>query len=506
MKRLGYLLIASAVLAALPSQAQITAFKHIVIIVQENRTPDNLFWELCQQATCNPGDLSKYDILTSGWKTVQGGTVTPAPVDLAIPWDIEHRHDFDWVNMCDQQGTACLMDGAVNEVCKQPMGTNGCSTNSSQPEFTYVQRYHGGMDVLGPYISLALTYGWANLMFQTNQGPSFPAHQFIYGATSAPSASADANGTYAAENLRNTPNGCLADQGTAIALIIQGAEAGGQYPCFQHLTLGALFNQIRPTPVTWRYYTPGEGNLWTAPNAILSECGASNQNGGVTYCPGPEFYGPNANVVTDPRQVLTDIGNCQLSNLSWVIPKGQYSEHAGGDTDYGPQWVASIVNTIGTSQCTDNGATYWQDTAIVITWDDWGGWYDHEPPQLNTQLGYQLGFRVPMLFVSAYGPNNANGQCVGYIRGTGTQAGEVLDFGSIDNFIEGNFLGQLNEGYLDFADARAVARGQQNNWTEDLSDFYDITKSACTFQPIPTQVDAQYFINDTSTAPPPDDE
>ncbi|HEY5048430.1 MAG TPA: alkaline phosphatase family protein [Rhizomicrobium sp.] len=502
MKRPGYLLIAWAIFAALPAQAQITAFKHIVIIVQENRTPDNLFAAMCQQlggsATCDPTDNTKYDILTDGWKNGSQGTVTPVPVDLGIGWDIEHHHLPDWVNMCDQHGTACRMDGAANENCKG----GSCPTNYP-PEFSYVQRYTAGADVLGPYINLALTYGWANLMFQTNQGPSFPAHQFIYGATSAPSTSDDGSGTYAAENLAGTPNGCLADQGTAVALITNGVEAAGnyQYPCFQHQTLGTLGGS--PTAPTWRYYTPGEGSLWTAPTAILSECGVSNQNGGNNKaCTGPEFS--NHNVFDDPTQVLKDIGNCQLRNVSWVIPKGQYSDHAGIDTDEGPQWVASIVNTLGASQCTDSGKTYWQDTAIVITWDDWGGWYDHEPPPLNQPLGYQLGFRVPLLFVSAYGPNNTNGKCIGYIEGSGTKVGEVLDFGSIANFIEGNFLG--SEGLLGFADARAVQRGQQNNWPEDLSDFYNLNQQACTFLPIPTQIDAQYFIDDTSPVQPPDDE
>jgi phospholipase C len=72
--------IAVAILATLPAQAQITAFKHIVVVVQENRTPDNLFLELCNQPPASCADTSndtQYDIKTQNWKTVQGGTVTP---------------------------------------------------------------------------------------------------------------------------------------------------------------------------------------------------------------------------------------------------------------------------------------------------------------------------------------------------------------------------------------------------------------------------------------------
>jgi Phosphoesterase family len=518
MKFLRYLVIASAIFAALPAQAQISSFKHIIIIVQENRTPDNLFAAMCQQlggpASCGSG-AGQYDILTSGWKTVKGGTVNPQPVDLAIRWDIEHHHDPDWLAMCDlnQSGTACQMDGAATEHCKDK-GTNGCATYKPA-EFTYVQRYNNNYnpqwDVLGPYINLAQTYGWANLMFATNQGPSSPAHQFIYGGTSAPSAADDASGTYAAENLGvgNGPNGCLAPYGTTVPLITKGVEndQSSQYPCFQHQTLGTLF--AWPSP-SWRYYTtPGgdgvqEGSLWTAPNAILSECGVSNQNGGNnTSCTGPEF---NLNVVIGPKHVLSDIQNCQLQSLSWVIPDGKYSDHAGIDTDAGPQWVAAIVNTIGSSAC--EGSTYWNDTAIIITWDDWGGWYDHEPPLLNTIQGYQLGFRVPLLVVSAYGVKNTGNSprtCQPYINT------DVLDFGSIANFVEGNFSGgwkATNEGQLGFADARALTRGQNGYGTQDLSDFLDLTQPACTFVPIATQspYNANYFINDSSQPVAPDDE
>ena len=153
-----------------------------------------------------------------------------------------------------------------------------------------------------------------------------------------------------------------------------------------------------------------------------------------------------------------------------------------------------------------NGLTYWQDTAIIITWDDWGGWYDHEAPTLNTTLGYQLGFRVPLLFVSGYGVNNKNGQngqCLPSI-----DANDVLDFGSIANFIEGNFSGgwtRANEGQLHFADARALNR----SGTQDLKAFFDPTQTACTFVPIiltPGYDANNYFINDLSAVQPPDDE
>ena len=71
--------------------------------------------------------------------------------------------------------------------------------------------------------------------------------------------------------------------------------------------------------------------------------------------------------------VLTDIATGQLAQVTWVMPDGTASDHAVANNGSGPSWVASIVNAIGNSP-------YWANTAIIITWDDWGGWYDHVAP------------------------------------------------------------------------------------------------------------------------------
>ena len=183
--------------------------------------------------------------------------------------------------------------------------------------------------------------------------------------------------------------------------------------------------------------------------------------GSVKYaCPtvvtssAPDQSGKN-NVDLNPADVLTDIGACKLPNLSWVIPKGQNSDHPGiHDNTGGPSWVASIVNVIGESWCKNSdGSSYWNSTAIFITWDDWGGNYDHVPPPLLSvpdqgQGDYHYGFRVPLLVVSAYTP-------LGHISNA------RHDFGSVLRFVEHNF--GIPEGALNFADARA---------TNNLSGFF----------------------------------
>jgi phospholipase C len=120
---------------------------------------------------------------------------------------------------------------------------------------------------------------------------------------------------------------------------------------------------------------------------------------------------------------LTDIAIGQLACVSWVIPTGQASDHPGITDGSGPSWVASVVNAIGNSQ-------YWPNTAIIITWDDWGGWYDHVSPTITGGPGvinsYEYGIRVPLIVVSPYAKP-------AYI------SHQVNDFGSILKFIEATF-------------------------------------------------------------------
>src|SRR5215467_4666473 len=166
--------------------AQIPRFQHVVVIFQENRTPDNLFQGLCTPPfgsadTCSSTALAgKYDIQTDNWldKSSTTGVTHPVIVALANKYDLSHAHSA-FVAMCDAEPSTgvCKMDGAAAIAC-----SGMCSEN--KPQFRFVDNSRG---IVNPYLTLATQYGWANLMFQTNQGPSFPAHQFIFGGTSAPS-------------------------------------------------------------------------------------------------------------------------------------------------------------------------------------------------------------------------------------------------------------------------------------------------------------------------------
>jgi phospholipase C len=399
-------------------------FKHVVVIFQENRTPDNLFH-----------GFPNADIADSGVNSA-GQSIPLTQIDLANDYDLSHAHAA-FVDMYD----GGKMDGADKIPISCVAGAVSCPPPN--PQFMYVNPSE-----VQPYFQLGEQYTFGDRMFQTNQGPSFPAHQFIIAGTSAPTATSD---LFASENPFGGA-GCVAAVGSLVTLIDPlGNENQQIYPCFEHPTLMDLLDVQM---VTWRYYAPSAGSIWTGPNAIQH------------IRSGPDW----ANVIIPQTQVLTDILNGQLAQVTWVIPDGADSDHAASNNGTGPSWVASIVNAIGTSQ-------YWSDTAIIITWDDWGGWYDHVAPSIYDS--YEYGFRVPLIIVSPYTKQ-------GYVSHV------THDFGSILKFIEEIF--KLPS--LGYADARA----------DDFSDCFDLSQTPITFQAIPAKVDKNFFLTVKRPFTPPDDD
>ena len=442
--------------------------QHVVIIFQENRTPDNLFQD--------PVLISKGADISSTGVTSQGQQIALIRGSLVTDYDLSHAHNA-WVSMCDLDATTgmCKMDGADHVHIHCNMKEPDC------PSPTAWFRYVDPSEV-APYFQLAETYTFGDRMFQTNQGPSFPAHQFIISGTSAPTPPGQPNSNlFDAENLTyngvSNPNaGCIAQPAVTSDLIDPMGVETPAYPCYDHPTLMDLLDA---KGLSWRYYTPyttGGGTIWTSPLAIQHICVPNAPPPNGTSCTGPDWIN---GVISPQTQVLTDITSGNLASVSWVIPTAQASDHAGVNQGLGPAWVASIVNAIGSS-------SYWSNTAIILAWDDWGGWYDHVPPPaiLNS---YEYGFRVPLVVISPYAKP-------GYISHT------VYDFGSILKFIEANF------GLAKIAPGASPAYADEFTATGDLSDCFDFSQTPLTFQTIPAKYDAAYFLNDKSPAIGPDDD
>lgn len=480
------LFVAKQVQAEFPS-----AITHVVVIVQENRTPDNLFQGLCfapfgTSTSCSTSPSSTQYNIQNYYVNSKSVHTLLQPVGLQTDFDLSHAHSA-FVNESAHPSSPITPGCSANTFDCAPTTWNQFMYVDNRQALNYDNAYgKGTTHILDPYLTLATQYGWANYFHQTNQGPSYPAHQFIFGGTSAPSAADDSKAIFVAENPSPQDGfaGCLGSD-TDYLIMPGGKETSfGGKPgslCFDHDTMATLLDAAKPKAITWKYYAPNAGSIWTAPNSIKDIC---QPNSGFTKCTGTEWMD---NVIlqnsSNPAPFLKDLASCSLADVSWVIPDGRWSDHANADNGLGPSWVAAIVNGIGGF---DNSCGYWANTAVVITWDDWGGWFDHEAPIVlgGNQGDYQFGFRVPLIVVSAYTPE-------GYINNENPH-----DFGTILRMIEGIY--GIKEGSLGFADARA---------TGDLSNFFTLTSPRSFSGPIVAVRDAKYFLTLTGTSPTdPDDD
>ena len=361
---------------------------HVIIIVQENRSFDNLFQSLPGANTQNYGlNSSGAQVsltcvpLTNAW----GSGCTPAPSPTTSPngYDIDHTHSAGFEAECNNGTTLkqCPMNGFNNATCNA-VGVATCPPSNAA--YGYVPQVE-----VSPYYQMAQTWAIDDYTFQSNQGPSFTAHQFLIRATSQ---TTNGGSFETLDNPSGSANGSCDFPSFTVDTInpTTGAAGTAATPCF---TVTSLFSEMDTAGVSWKYYQNGtSGGLWQAPNTMASLCPTTPCNGNAEY---------QANVSSPPSNILTDITNCALPQISFVTPTALASDHAGSTDGSGSAWVASIVDAIGQNTCP---TPYWNNTAIFVTWDDWGGWYDHVPPPMNNYNAQ--GFRVPLLAISAYAKQN----------------------------------------------------------------------------------------------------
>jgi phospholipase C len=361
----------SVCLAATAERARATAepgtigqIDHIVILVQENRSFDDLFEGYPHAHSSATGKLPN------------GKTTRLQPISLAASYDISHAYQD-----AKEAYDAGKMDGFAYEYS----GTG--SSHHSHPQYGYVPRKE-----VEPYWDLAQQYVLGDKMFASQLDGSYVAHQYLIAGW--------AGGAYNYPAVE--PWGCDAPAGNAIGLLNRiGQPFGMTAPCFSYKTIA---DELDAADVSWRYYAPktGLGYAWNAFDAI-----SQIRNG-------PDW---KKDVVAPETQILADVAKGKLAGVTWVVPSLPLSDHAGSDSKRGPSWVASVVNAIGSSDL-------WSSTAIFVTWDDWGGWYDDvAPPQLDYA---GLGFRVPLLCISPFAKSN-------YVDHT------RYEFGSILKFVERRF-------------------------------------------------------------------
>jgi phospholipase C len=411
-----------------------TYIKHVVVIIQENRSFENFF-------AGYPGA----DAPTFGY--ADGKKIALRPTSFDGP-DLPH----DW-----QSSIAGWNNGKMNGFWED----EGRLKDGFPYAYSYVKR-----SLIVPYWTMAREYVLADRMFPTEFGGSFTAHLTLIAGTD------NLTPTKAEVNFPDGAFGdCDSPQGTKTSTVNEKREIGhftGPFPCFNQFNTMAQDLDHPPstasggTPVSWKYYASKRlhAGIWEPFEAISY----------VRY--GRDWW---FDISFPNRHILRDVGDGKLASVSWVTPTKQDSDHPGDDSDKGPSWVAAIVNAIGESP-------YWKSTAIIVLWDDWGGWYDNaKPPQLDFR---GLGIRVPCLIISPYAKR-------GYVSHT------QYEYGSILKFIEQAFnlppLGPTDEGYTD---TRATS----------IDDSFDFTQKPRRFKPIPEKYSESYFLNEPPSDAPVDTE
>ncbi|MGC1381868.1 MAG: alkaline phosphatase family protein [Candidatus Baltobacteraceae bacterium] len=348
--------------------------KHVVIIVQENRSFDNLFYGA-------PGA----DTRTYGYDS-NGDKIALKPVGLETIWDLDHSSNsfFEACNGTGSfPGTDCQMNGFNWEWvgCGQS-GYPPCPNKN--PQYSYVPHSE-----TKPYFEMAKQYVLADRMFASNfDASSFISHQYIIAGQAS-----------SAVNYPYYQWGCDGGSQDMIATVTQERYIPGGYEqvCFDNTTLG---DELDQAGLSWGFYTAtlyGDGNIWSAYQAIRHI-----------------YYGKDwkKDIITPQTQFFSDVKHGKLRVVSWITPTCENSDHAGCGSNTGPSWVTALVNAIGKSK-------YWDTTAVFVLWDDYGGWYDHVGPAMVDYDG--LGMRIPMLIISPYAKE-------GYVSHVHYEHGSILRF------------------------------------------------------------------------------
>lgn len=351
--------------------------RHVVFIIKENRTMDQMF-----------GRFPGVNGVTEG---LDGDRVRPLtrPPDR-LPDDIPHCYD-------------CALEAWNGG------RMNGFNRADISDRFAYTQMLP---EDLPNYWRWAREFALSDNFFASAQGPSFPNHLFTIAATSG--------GTHQ-NPIQDQARATLFTQETGLAkswgcdtlqeVYVEVTDSEGHVervpPCFDFQTEADLLDGAG---IPWSYYAAWNnqrGYVWSAFDAI------------ERVRMHPEIWKRHIFPVDN---FVADVTDGRLAPVTWITPRYELSEHPEWSFCHGENWTTEIVNAVMRSP-------FWRDTAIFITWDDYGGFYDHVPPPQVDDFGF--GFRVPLLTISPYAKH-------GYID---SQLGE---FSSVLRFIEDNWgLSQL---------------------------------------------------------------
>jgi phospholipase C len=356
--------------------------KHVIVINQENRSFDHYF------GTFPGADGIPMD---GGAPTVC--SIIPADGGCEPPY-----HDPNDKNSGGPHGTAayadCVADGGMNGFISSatggkglPQGDGGCTPPGSPtclPSTIDVMGYHDDREIPN-YWAYAKAFVLQDHMFEAVASYSLPSHLYMVSGWSATCTPA------------NDPEACVSDNnnpGNGSHVGTQGSAPELPDPEYAWTDVTYLLHK---GGVSWRSFVAGG----TTPDCDDGEmtCDASAQH----YL-NPSYWnvlpwfddvkedGEIGNVV-DMNDFFTDISGGTLAAVNWITPSDALSEHPPNLVSTGQAFVTRIINAVMQSQ-------FWDSTVIFLTWDDWGGFYDHVLPVPVDANGY--GLRVPGIAISPW--------------------------------------------------------------------------------------------------------
>jgi phospholipase C len=395
--------------------------RHVIVVMQENRSFDNYF------ATFPGADGIP----------MSGGKPTVCIPDPAHGLCIRPFHNSSPIDGGGPHGsTAALTDiagGKMNGfIASQVRGLQKKCRHLNDPDCTVpvpggkvpygVVGWHDAREIPN-YWSYARNFVLQDHMFEGVRSWSLPAHLDLVSGWSATC------------NKPADPMSCHT------ALDVPGNINSKRFSA--HLNAGTPYQwtdltyMLHRDGVSWGYYVSA-GTQPDCKNANAVTCKAGPQNAAT-----PDIWNPLPGFSTVKQD--GQLSNIQpaanffqaartgaLPNVSWVIPNGENSEHPPASVTDGQAWVTKVINAV-------MSGPDWSSSAILLSWDDWGGFYDHVvPPTVN---GQGLGLRVPGLVISPYART-------GYIDHQQLSTDSYLRFIE-DDFLAGQRLNPATDGRPD---------------------------------------------------------
>ncbi len=349
--------------------------KHVVVVIQENRSFDNYFGLFPgadgipldasgQPAVCVPDPQTKSCVRPfHNPKDVEEGGPHSA-VDAAA--DIDGGKMDGFIRQQDDSRRRACLGAAVKLACERPGGVAD------------VMGYHDAREIPN-YWTYARQFVLLDHLFQPNASWSLPSHLFLVSAWSA--------------RCRTSASATCRNEIQDVEAIRDGSTGGD--PAAQPYAWTDLTYLLRKANVSWAYYVAEGTQPDCTDDGMACQAKPQRADFDTLVSPLPRFQ-----TVHDDHQV----GNIQpisrfyqaardgtLPAVAWIVPDEPHSEHPPSSIHAGQAYVTGLINAI-------MQGPNWNSTAILVTWDDWGGFYDHVVPPTVNQNGY--GLRVPGLMIS----------------------------------------------------------------------------------------------------------